>query len=266
MSQPGFFFYTGDWIKDTRVLDIFARGAWIDILCVMAERDGSVTWPLRAYEQYWALIDPNTVFPHAESIIAQFQRYNICEVVTERNGDITLRCRRMTRDIKSRESNRKRQERHRGKFSSNATVTEKNTVLPSPSPSLNLDSYKNKNPEPATPAPSADSPKPNGLDPEIKKYADQIYRTDMQKFSGLIRWIKQAQAGNWSDRSIALALERFVPYAQSVQQYWPYLDKLIEKAHGDLNRDLSLAEHKRHKTEDRETAKLFNLRGLVKDA
>lgn len=34
-KQPAFQFYTGDWLKDTGVLSLESRGAWIDLLCYM---------------------------------------------------------------------------------------------------------------------------------------------------------------------------------------------------------------------------------------
>jgi hypothetical protein len=127
-----------------------------------------------------------------------------------------------------------------------------------------------KNQEPALPEPPVDSPKPepkpNGLDPGIKAVADRIYQSDRVKFQKLVVWIKQAEKNGWQTNVVTLALERFEPYAGQVEQWYPYLDKLIYKADKDINRDFHEAEHKRHKEEIRELSKSLALKGLVKNA
>lgn len=55
MSQPGFYFYTGDWLKDTRVLTPLMRGCWIDALCFLNENKGSVTWPITSFANFWGI-------------------------------------------------------------------------------------------------------------------------------------------------------------------------------------------------------------------
>lgn len=55
MAKVGFFFYTGDWVKDTRVLTAEQRGCWADSLVFLHENGGSVTWPIEAYANYWGM-------------------------------------------------------------------------------------------------------------------------------------------------------------------------------------------------------------------
>lgn len=115
-----------------------------------------------------------------------------------------------------------------------------------------------KNPEPAKPAPSADclKPKKKQLDETIKIWADQIYQTDTNKYSRLVQWIKAAER-NYRTVVIASALERFLPFAANVRDWWPYLDQILDKQEAILNARDSEAESERHKTEIRELAAMF---------
>jgi hypothetical protein len=53
-KMPAFQFYPGDWIQNTRILSLAAKGAWIDILCALwrSQTRGSLTLPLTG----WALL------------------------------------------------------------------------------------------------------------------------------------------------------------------------------------------------------------------
>jgi hypothetical protein len=134
-----------------------------------------------------------------------------------------------------------------------------------PEPDLKI-----KNPDPA---PSVDSPikdkeasKVRTLDPRIKEIADRIFNSNKPKFLRLIVWVKQAQKHNFEDQVIVAALERFEPYCAEIEQWYPYLDKLIYKADQDINRDRHDAKHAAYKEEVREASKLFAIKGAVKDA
>lgn len=115
-----------------------------------------------------------------------------------------------------------------------------------------------KDAEPASPAPSADSlkSKKKQLDESIKIWADQIYQTDTNKYSRLVQWIKAAER-NYRTVVIASALERFLPFAANVRDWWPYLDQILDKQEAILNARDSEAESERHKTEIRELAAMF---------
>lgn len=104
--------------------------------------------------------------------------------------------------------------------------------------------------------------KPKGLDPEIKKWADQIYAIDKKKFARLITWIKGANR-TYSPVVIALALERFLPYARTVDNgWWGYLDKILDKEEGKHNGSIAAAESDWHKEELTDLAKSV-FRGTV---
>jgi len=97
---------------------------------------------------------------------------------------------------------------------------------------------------------------PKTLDPKLKAIADQIYRIDTRKFAPLIRWIKAAER-NYSVRVLIATLERFLPYAARIDgNWWPYLDKILDKTEGDLNASDHEKEHERNKREEGEWAKL----------
>ncbi len=98
-KQPGFYFYTGDWLKDTRCLSLDARGAWLDLLCVLWESPtrGRISWPLTAYDRYFGTVKSQFEYSAAE-IIEERAAVHIGDKVTEANGKITGICRRMERD------------------------------------------------------------------------------------------------------------------------------------------------------------------------
>src|SRR5260370_37392448 len=92
-------FYPDHWIADSRLLSIDAKGAWIDLLCVMwnGPERGEISGTV---EQLARLLGCSTEL--TESIIAQFSALKICDVdvVTPPpcngscNALVTLRSRR----------------------------------------------------------------------------------------------------------------------------------------------------------------------------
>jgi len=67
--------FTGDWVKKTRVLTLAAKGAWIDLLCVMNDRGGTVCWPIDGYARQWS-----TTEDEALQIISQFGNFGTADV------------------------------------------------------------------------------------------------------------------------------------------------------------------------------------------
>jgi len=80
-----------------------------------------------------------------------------------------------------------------------------------------------------------DLPLKRELNPKIKEVADRIYSSDRKKFDRLVVWIKQAQQQCYRDDVIAEALLQFERYAGGVRDWYPYLDKIIDKVEKDLN-------------------------------
>lgn len=236
MSQPGFFFYTGDWVKDTRVLSPLARGCWIDALCFLNENQGSVTWPIVSFANFWGV--DNSV---AIDVLNAIDIAKVGNVEWPGNSKTMAKLsnRRMLREISKR---LKTKEKRSDAGKKGAAIRwQKCGSSESSSSSSSSDSDKNQNPDPATPAPSVDSLK-NGkpaLDERIKQVADRIYFSDRKKFARLIAWIKQAQRERFSDGVIATALQEFERYAATIENWYPYLDKIIDKVEKNFNANQS---------------------------
>ena len=139
-KQPGFFFYTGDWLKDTRCLSLEARGAWIDLLCALWESPtrGEITWPLQALDQYLGTIERDGLIYSAMEILEELAALQICYIVTHDNKKVTIGNRRMAREENERKSTASRVKRWRDR-KSNVKVT---SPLPSSSSSSSSDSIK----------------------------------------------------------------------------------------------------------------------------
>jgi len=116
-------FYPGDWVQDTATLTLAARGAWIDLLAAMwrSKPRGKLTLDVAGYARLLRADETET-----RATIAELSLREICETVTDANGNVTLVSRRMTREEKHRESTRYRVERFRNAHEtppSNASVT-----------------------------------------------------------------------------------------------------------------------------------------------
>ncbi len=83
----------------------------------------------------------------------------------------------------------------------------------------------------------------------MKRVADKVYQTDRQKFQKLILWLRAAQH-TYSTEVIVATLERFEPYAASVDSgWWQYLDKILDQTEGKINAGKAQAESEQHKKE-----------------
>jgi uncharacterized protein YdaU (DUF1376 family) len=134
MKAPAFQFYPGDYIRDTRILSLEARGAWCDLLCMMwfAEERGKCNGEVTQLSRLW-----NTEKEATKAILDELIKCKILDVVTNSNGEVTLISRRMIRDEKDRIDNAKRQgkyrEKHKSADNSNGKVTKSNKVSSSSS-------------------------------------------------------------------------------------------------------------------------------------
>jgi uncharacterized protein YdaU (DUF1376 family) len=145
-KMPAFQFYPGDWIQDTRILTLAAKGAWIDILCALwrSQTRGSLTLPLMG----WARLLGCTA-DQAAAVITELVDMRICDsnldeslsrglLSGDRKAEVRLECRRMTREEKDRKINALCQQRHRSKGKSKAGVREEVRSLSSSSSSYPL--------------------------------------------------------------------------------------------------------------------------------
>lgn len=103
-------FYPADWLGDTRPLSLAAKGAWIDILCILhnSSTRGCVTLPVVG----WARTIGASA-EQAEAVIDELATMRVCDIAKHANGDVTLICRRMKRDSLTREQTRQRVAKHR---------------------------------------------------------------------------------------------------------------------------------------------------------
>jgi hypothetical protein len=154
VGKPGFYFYTGDWLKKTRLLTLGARGAWIDLLVLMDEQKprGQVTLSLAQYAGYW-----NVSTEVAAGVLLELELTRTANIspslsdasvtlqasrVTPRDFHVTVASRKMLRENNSKELHRLRQRRYRVTHQGDARVT---PPLLNPSPSLLSQSEEDKN-------------------------------------------------------------------------------------------------------------------------
>jgi hypothetical protein len=299
MGKPGFYFYTGDWIKDTRCLSAEARGCWIDLLCVLQERDGSVRWQPHTFDQYWGMVDNGEIYYSIYDILDELKNTRTAEVEfsVTRNASsqkdetwITVTCRRIQREAKERNLNKERQQRHRQKKKSNGLVTPEYSASSSSS-SLYLisgsSSKTQKNPDPASPAPSAD-PLPSAisergkigmgrsmnLSPELKRETDRLYFSDRIKYKRVAAWVAEGRKEGFLESDMAEALRQFWDVRDEVSDWYPWLDAVVEgidekreKAEEKVRVDEFEREHERRKALEREFSREWNLaKGIFGDA
>jgi hypothetical protein len=112
----------------------------------------------------------------------------------------------------------------------------------------------------STPSPSADSKmdgKKRELDPKIKEVTDLLFRKHREKFikCRVMTWIGEAQKNSFPTDLIVETLKSFAPRAGEIENWYPYLDKIIYKLDKDRSRDIHDIEHERNKQETAELAK-----------
>ena len=88
----------------------FSKGAWLEIILRMwdTKERGVLSG---TFEEFSRLIGCTP--PQAETVIANLERHNICDVSRVCNGVVILSCRRMVRDEVARQKNRERVARYR---------------------------------------------------------------------------------------------------------------------------------------------------------
>lgn len=127
MKLPFLQFYPADYLVDTRVLTLSARGAWVDILCVLhaSSTRGTSSFPARGWARIMGVSEPDF-----EIALGEIEAMKVGNVIRCGNGDVTITCRRMTNEAITREQSRLRVQNHRNKernaarnASGNANVT-----------------------------------------------------------------------------------------------------------------------------------------------
>ena len=70
----------------------------------------------------------------------------------------------------------------------------------------------------------------NKLNPDLKLAVDAIYKHDPMRYTAIARRVWAMQKQGWPDEAIAEACRMAVPAVHAVNQFWPYLTKLLPKA------------------------------------
>ena len=88
-------FSPADWVINTRPLSLAAKGAWIDLLCLMwnAQNRGVLTMSIEGYARAIGATVKQT-----GRVVAELIEFGICEKFTEADGRLTLTYRRMVAD------------------------------------------------------------------------------------------------------------------------------------------------------------------------
>ena len=112
MKPPAFQFYVADYIRDTRVLSLAARGAWMDCLCQMwvAPVKGQLTLPVSGFARLFGCTNEQ-----AQVVLSEIVDTGVGERVTLGDGKVTLTCRRMYRAGRAYAANAARQARYKAK-------------------------------------------------------------------------------------------------------------------------------------------------------
>lgn len=146
-------FYAGDWMSDPKLsmCSPATRGFWMDALCAMhaAGRAGELSGTTNQLARACRCLPAE-----ASTAIADLRSTGAADV-TERNGVVTLICRRMKRENDKRKSNNERQKKHRNggvtpddvglSHENNGTVTDTRASNPEPEPKDEAGASSKKN-------------------------------------------------------------------------------------------------------------------------
>jgi hypothetical protein len=158
-------FYPADYLVDTRVLTLTARGAWVDILCILhgSSTRGTTKFPARGWARIMGVPEADFL-----SALREIEDMKVGDVIRDSNGDVTLTCRRMMNESITRTQTRLRVQNHREKernagcnASSNADVTRNKSEVRS----QKSEAKNNTAPVPVAAGEPADCPFP----PEVTK-------------------------------------------------------------------------------------------------
>lgn len=95
-KQPYIPLYTGDYLKDTRILPLEVRGAWVDIMIFMWESKEKGTI-IGTMDEFALMLGCS--LKKANTIIGLLQEKGICDFEVLKNGHIKLISRRIVRDV-----------------------------------------------------------------------------------------------------------------------------------------------------------------------
>jgi len=264
-------FYPADWLQDTQGLSLEAQGAWIKILCSLhiasprGRQTSATSWWKRFLgypEDDRGLLLIAELYSVAD-IDARDEDENTCSLAD--SVEITIVSRRMMRDEVKRiqEVERKRRfddanpTRRRRITDAKPTPIYHTSEVRDQSIKKDHSSYKNTQ-SAASLDLSIPSERKNGrqsmgrsmnLIPELKEQTDRLYQSDPVKFKRIAAWVAQGRKHKYLETDMAAALREFWDY-RMVEDWYPYLDSILEKVVTDRNRDTSFREHERRRAEE----------------
>jgi uncharacterized protein YdaU (DUF1376 family) len=125
MNLPFFQFYPSDHIRDTRALTLPAKGAWFEILCQLhsAEQRGRLSLTIEAWARLIGASPDET-----EKVIAELEELRIADISRDAsNAKVTIACRRMLRELITREQTRLRVQKYRANQAEASSALSGNT-------------------------------------------------------------------------------------------------------------------------------------------
>ena len=110
-------FYPSDYLVDTRVLSLAARGAWVDIICVLHKSStrGTLTLPARGWARIMGASEADF-----QSALGEIEEMKVGDVIRNGNGEVSVTCRRMMNESITREQTRLRVQNYRNKHGNKA--------------------------------------------------------------------------------------------------------------------------------------------------
>lgn len=113
-------FYPADYLLDTQLLSPAARGIWMDLICHLwrTETRGTMTLSLAQWSRILRADQAEVT-----AAFSELATQSICNIVTDRDGDVTVESRRMLREEKDRLGAAKRMRKMREKRKSSPPVT-----------------------------------------------------------------------------------------------------------------------------------------------
>jgi uncharacterized protein YdaU (DUF1376 family) len=139
MNLPFIQFYPTDHIRDTRALTLPAKGAWFEIICQLhsAEQRGRLSLTVEAWARLIGASAEET-----GKVIVELEELRIADISRDAgNGKVTITCRRMLRELITREQTRLRVQNYRARQaeasalnSDNENVTRKKSEARSQNP------------------------------------------------------------------------------------------------------------------------------------
>lgn len=112
-------FYPSDWISDTRVLSLAARGAWMDLICAMwiAPERGKLDWSMIQFQNFLGVKQSE-----ANSLWHELTSSGVADMKADTKAHrVTVMSRRMLREEHQRNQARLRQSRKRHAVNSDSS-------------------------------------------------------------------------------------------------------------------------------------------------